>query len=129
MTEDNKPDKYNLPMHMRGQFKNKDVQEKAQATKARNREEAKKRKEAAQTGFSLSHASDPHQQAALINRLWQWALGKDANEAKFAMKMLNDMGVTKQPNEKPAEEAPTVKKKDAKQAVDFLKQKSKEANE
>ena len=95
-----------LPEHCLGQFKNPEVQAKAVATRKKNLEEKKRRKEAAQTGFSLSVASDPHAQAAMVNKLWGWAMGDDMDMAKFAMKMLNDMGVIKQPTEKPTDEEP-----------------------
>ena len=77
-----------LPEHCLGQFKNPEVQAKAVATRKKNLEEKKRRKEAAQTGFSLSVASDPHAQAAMVNKLWGWAMGDDMDMAKFAMKML-----------------------------------------
>ena len=37
-------------------------------------------------------------------------MGDDMDMAKFAMKMLNDMGVIKQPTEKPTEEEQAQKK-------------------
>ena len=40
----------------------------------------------------------------MVNKLWGWAMGDDMDMAKFAMKMLNDMGVIKQPTEKPTDE-------------------------
>ena len=102
--------KSNLPKHVLGQFKDPEIQAKAAATRKKNLEEKKRRKEAAQTGFSLSVASDPHAQAAMVNKLWGWAMGDDMDMAKFAMKMLNDMGVIKQPIEKPTDEEQAQKK-------------------
>ena len=87
-----------------GAFGNPEVNAKAAATRKERAAEKKRRKEAAQTGFSLSVASDPHAQAAMVNKLWGWAMGDDMDMAKFAMKMLNDMGVIKQPTEKPTDE-------------------------
>ena len=115
----------NLPKECIGQFKNPEVQKKAAATRAKNLAEKKARKDAAATGFSLSNASDPSQQAKLIDKLWAWALEDDPDMAKWAIKMLNDMGVTKQPAEKPEEPAKSEAKRDPKKAVDFLKRSSK----
>ena len=99
----------NLPEHCRGQLRNPEIQAKAQATKKRNREERARRKEAAMTGFGASELSSPDAQAKLINRLYEWAIGDDIDMAKFAMKQLNDMGITKQPAEKPEVDTPDKK--------------------
>ena len=110
----------NLPKECLGQFKNPEVRAKAQATIAKNRAEKKARKDAVKTGFEQSVAAEPAQQAALINRLWEWAIGDDNDLAKYAIKMLNDMGVTKQAVEKPVEDV-KKEKRDPKKVVDFLK--------
>ena len=112
--------KSNLPPEMLGQWANPEVQAKAQATRLRNLAEKKAKKDAVKSGFERSMAAEPDQQAALIDKLWNWALGDDVNMAKFAMKQLNDMGVTKQAAERP-EEVKAETKRDPKQAVDFLK--------
>ena len=98
--------KSNLPEEMLGQFKDPEVQKKALETRMRNAEEKRKRKEAAMTGFGHSALADPEAQAKLIDRLYEWAIGDDIDMAKFAMKQLNDMGITKQPAEKPEETEP-----------------------
>ena len=94
----------NLPQEMYGQFKDPEVQRKARETRERNRLEKLARKEAATTGFAKSVASDPDAQAALINNLWKMTMDTSDKEMfKFAVKTLNDMGVIKQPTEKPIE--------------------------
>ena len=109
-TKDKLGRKINLPEEYRGQFKNPEVQAKAAATREKNRLEKIARKEAASTGFSKSVASDPDAQAALINSLWQLTLDPSDKEMfKFAIKTLNDMGVIKQPTEKPTEEQKEAK--------------------
>ena len=99
--------KSNLPEECLGQFKNPEVQKKALETRMRNAEEKRRRKEAAQTGFGISALADPDNQALLINRLFDMAMDPDTKIAMQAMKMLSDMGVTKQPAEKPEGEEPT----------------------
>ena len=99
----------NLPNRCVGQFKNPEIRKKAEETRKKNREERKRRKEAAMTGFGHSALSDPQAQAKLIDRLYEWALGDDINMAKFALKQLNDMGITKQPAEKPEVDEPDKK--------------------
>ena len=115
-----------LPEHCKGQLRNPEIQAKALATRKRNAAERKARKEAATTGFARSVASDPEAQAAMINKLWGWAMSEDFEQAKFAMKMLNDMGVVKQPQEK-AIEADADKKVDIEpeDAINILKAASK----
>ena len=113
--------KSNLPEHCIGQFKNPEVQAKALEGRLKYYAKQKAKKEAVKDGFTLSKASDPHAQAQLIDKLWGWALGSDAKEAMFAMKMLSDMGVTKQPAEKPEEEVKVDEKLNPKEDIAFLK--------
>lgn len=89
-----------LPEQYLGQFKDPEVRRKAEETRAKNRAEKQRRKEAAATGFGLSKLADPDAQALLINKLYDMALDPDPKLAMQAMKMLADMGVTKQPAEK-----------------------------
>ena len=89
-----------LPEEYLGQFKDPEVRRKAAETRAKNRAEKQRRKEAAATGFGLSKLADPDNQALLINKLYDMALDPDPKLAMQAMKMLADMGVTKQPAEK-----------------------------
>ena len=117
----------NLPQEMLGQFRNPEVQRKIRETKEKNKLERIARKEAATTGFSKSVASDPNAQAALINNLWQMTMDPSDKEMfKFAVKTLNDMGVIKQPTEKPIE-AEADKKVDIQpeDAINILKAASK----
>ena len=109
MKEKNSKGTY-LPEHCLGQFKNPEVQRKARETREKNRLEKLARKEAAQTGFAKSVAADPDAQAALINNLWKMTMDTSDKEMfKFAVKTLNDMGVIKQPTEKPTEEIAAAK--------------------
>ena len=119
--------KSNLPEHCIGQFKNPEIQAKALEGRLKYYAKQRAKKEAVKTGFSLSKAADPEAQAELINRLWGWALGSDEKMAMFAIKQLNDMGVTKQPAEKP-EETIEAKKVDIKpeDAISILKAAEKE---
>ena len=118
-----------LPDEMLGQWKNPEVQAKAAATRKKNFEEKQKRKEAAQTGFGLSKLADPDNQAKLIDKLYEMAISSDANDVKFAMKMLSDMGVTKQPAEKPDEVEATKKENmSIEDSISILKRAQEEAN-
>ena len=122
--------KGNLPTHMLGQWRDPEVQRKAKETRMRNLEEKKRRKEAAQTGFGISVLADPSKQAELINRLYTWALGDDEKLALTAMKMLSDMGVTKQPSEKPEDDGPAKKENmSIEDSISILKRAQKDASE
>ena len=123
MTE-KKKFKSNLPPELIGQFSNPEVRKKADDTRRRNIAEKKAKKDAVKTGFERSVAAEPDQQAALIDRVWKMAMSDDLDMAKFGLKMLSDMGVTKQAAEKP-EEPVQVTKRDPKKAAEFLKQQSK----
>lgn len=106
MTDGRVKNKGNLPEECLGQFKNPEIQKKALETRMRNAAERKQRKEAAMTGFGHSKLANPEAQSKLIDRLYEWAIGDDIDMAKFAMKQLNDMGITKQPAEKPEADEP-----------------------
>ena len=118
----------NLPKEFQGQFKNPEVQAKATETRMRNAAEKKRRKEAAQTGFGLSKLADPDNQAKLIDRLYMMAISEDEKLAMTAMKMLADMGVTRQPAEKPEVDEPTKKENmSIEDSISILKRAQKEA--
>ena len=118
----------NLPHQYQGQFKNPEVQAKAKETRMANAAEKKRRKEAAQTGFGLSKLADPDNQAKLIDRLYMMAISEDEKLAMTAMKMLSDMGVTKQPSEKPELDEPTKKENmSIEDSISILKRAQEEA--
>lgn len=120
VTKNGKPT--NLPPEMQGRMKDPAV--KAQMAQARREKiaERKAKKDALLTGFEQSKASDPHHQAQLIDKLWGMAMGDDKELSKFAIKTLNDMGVIKQPTEKPIETVQEVEEKfKPEEAISILK--------
>ena len=119
----------NLPIANQGQFKDPEIQAKAAATRAKNLEEKKQRKEAAKSGFGLSKLSDPKEQAKLIDRIYDMTMDPDPKLAMQAMKMLSDMGVTKQPAEKPDEVEATKKENmSIEDSISILKRAQEEAS-
>ena len=117
----------NLPPEMQGRMKNPEVQAQMQVAKNKALAERKAKKEALLTGFEQSKASDPAEQAKLIDKLWEMAMSDSKELAKFAIKTLNDMGVIKQPTEKPIEPKVEAEEKfQPDQAISILKLASKD---
>ena len=123
---DKNGNKVNLPEHMLGQMKNPEVQAKAQATKRKKEEIARRQREVLESGFGRSKISDPNVQAELLDQLTDKALQGE----EWALKLLIAQGAFKMDPEKAS---PPAEKKEVEIPVDdsinFIKQYQKKQEE